>query len=364
MKFPAFFRCRLPIWLTRLVLLFAVNAPFLRAESSALLYAETITVTQSGPLEFTFRDEGTGATNYVAEFSDAIGDGAFWTQDSTAVFSSLGAGSFRVHVADPVKPNGFYRVVALRPAAGPVVANFAATQFQVTEGGTISVLISFSALYTGQLRYTVSGTASIEDFQPLSGEVFVNNSLTAVIPIVLTENSTLSELKYLSIRLESGPGLEIGSSAETQLSIDENDAEWQGAMSFGTTALGFVLSIEKTANGTNARIRSDPAGIFPREPISSTLVLTESLFAFTATNIPLAAESNLFKTSVALSLQLNAENGVLNQAVSSNSVEGVAILVTQFQGRSYLNRTNQGTFTLYKPPVNPSAQSVELVQLP
>ena len=52
--------------------------PFARGQNSPILYAETIIVTTGGPLEFTFRDDGTGAANYIAEFSAPLGNGAAW----------------------------------------------------------------------------------------------------------------------------------------------------------------------------------------------------------------------------------------------------------------------------------------------
>lgn len=362
MNFPVFRSCDSRLSLLLLVLA-TFSASFVRGQTSPLLYAETITVTTGGPFEFTFRDEGTGATNYVAEFSAALGNGAPWNADPGASITPLGDGSFRVHIADPVQPNGFYRIVALGPAGGPVVANFAATEFQVSEGGMISAVINFSAPYTGTIRYSITGTAGAGDYEPLSGEVQVNNSMTAVIPVMLTDNSTLDELKYLSLRLERGPGFEIGSAAETRLMIDENDADWRGTLSFGG-ALGFVLYIQEIAGEFSAHLRSDPAGLFPAHPGDSTLVFTENSFASTTAGIPLDAGSNLFNTPATLTLHLAAENGVGNQLVSPNSVEGAATLITQYEGKPYLNRTNQGSFNLYKPPVKPSTQAVEFVQAP
>ena len=352
--------CSLLSWLLP-ALLSALILPVARGQTSPMLYTETITVSTGGPLEFTFRDEGTGATNYIAEFTAALGNGALWTADPAATITSLGNGAYRIHVADPIQPNGFYRILALRPSGGTVIASFAATQFQVSEGGAVSAVIHFSAPYTGVIRYTVTGTVGADDFQPLSGEVQVNNSMTASIAITLTDNTSLDELRYLALRLERGPGFELGSAVEASVMIDENDAEWRGALSFGAAALGFVLSIEETSNGVSARLRSDPAGIFPLAPSDSTLVFTENSFESTTANIPLDAESNLFGTAAALTVQLNAENGVGNQLVSSNSVEGAAILITEYAGKPYLNRTNLGSFHLYKPPVRPSAQPVELV---
>jgi hypothetical protein len=333
-------------------------------QESPLLFAETITVNADGPLEFTFRDEGTGATNYVAEFTAALGSTAVWTGDPAAVFTPLGGGAYRVTIGSPLQARGFYRVIGLRASGGAVVANFAAAELQVSEGGMVSVVMHFSAPYTGRIRYTVSGTAGAGDFLPLSGEIQVNNSLNAEVPVTLTDNRSIEELKYLTLRLERGPGLDIGAAAETRLIIDENDAEWRGAISLGPAALGFVLAIEETSDGSAASLRSDPAGIFPLAPAPSTLLFTKDLFESATTRMPLPAESNLYGTAAALTLRLAARNGTANQQVSSNSVRGAAILVTEYEGRPYLNRTNAGSFHLHKTPVNPSAQPVELLQAP
>ena len=336
-------------------------APGVRGQTSPLLYAETITVTTGGPFEFTFRDDGTGATNYLAEFSAGVGDGATWAEDTGASITSLGDGTFRVYIADPVQPNGFYRIVALR-ASGPVVANFAATEFQVSEGGMVSALINFSEPYTGTLRYTISGTASDGDYLPLTGEVQVNNSMTALIPVTLTDNSDLNELRYLALRLERSPGFQVGTAAETRLMIEENDAEWRGALVLGAATLGFVLQIQETSGDRSASLRSDPAGIFPAAPVDSTILLTENSFESLTTSIPLPPESNSFNTPAALSLHLQASNAAEGQIVSATELGGAATLITRYQGKSYLDRTNHGSFKLFKPPIDPSSQPVELVQ--
>jgi hypothetical protein len=333
-------------------------------QPSPMLYAQTIKLSSGGLLEFTFRDDGTGATNYVAEFSAEVGPGATWIADPAATISSLGNGAFRVQIPNPMQPNGFYRILALRPSGGPVVANFAATQLQVTEGGMVSAVITFSAPYTGLIRYTITGTAKDDEYQPLSGELRVNNSMNAFIPVALTENTSVDELRYLSLRLEQGAGFELGSAADTRVIIDDNDAEWHGTIGLGAATLGFLMSIDQNALGRTARIRSDPAGIFPLEPVDSTLVFTENDFASTTPDIQLEAASNLFMTPAKLTLHLSAQNGIENQLVSSNNVEGAAILITEYEGKSYLNRTNHGSFNLYKPPVRPSSQPVKLTQAP
>jgi hypothetical protein len=336
----------------------ALQALGVQAQSTSLLQIHTIEVVPGSPPEFVFADQGTGATNYTVEFSPAVG--ASWSIIAGAVITGLGGGNYRVVAPDPQNPLGFYRV---RGNGGAVIASFVTTAFQVTEGGMVAPTITFNAPFFGTLRYTVSGTAATGDYVALSGEVRVNGT-TATIPVTLLENAGIGQLKHLTLSLTTGPGYRLGSSSQTTIVIDENDAEWPGTFSVENAGLTFVLKIQQTAGGHLATLKSDGFGFFPTNELPAVLTFTESTFAATIQNIPVAPGASLLDSAMSLGFLLRATNGQPNQTVSSTQVQGAATLITEVSGKPYLNTTNRGTFLLLKPRVAPSTNQVELVRTP
>ena len=330
------------------------------AQSTSLLRIHTIQVAPGAPTQFVFADEGTGATNYTVEFSSAVGAGSSWSNIASAVITSLGGGNFRVVAPESPTQSGFYRV---RGNGGAVIADFVTTAFQVTEGGTVAPTITFNAAFFGTIRYTVGGTAGPGDFTPLSGEVVVNGT-TAVIPITLVDNFSISELRNLTLRLEAGPGYRLGTSSQTTITIDENDADWQGSFVTGKASLGFVLKIRQSGLQDQATLRSDGFGFFPTNEIPASLTFSENNFHATVANIPMPANATLLNSAMSLIFDLNAPNGQTNQSVSPTLIQGQGTLITTIPGREYLNNTNRGTFVLLKSPVKPSTNEVQLVAQP
>ena len=328
------------------------------AQSTSLLQIHTIEIVPGTAPQFVFADQGTGATNYTVQFAPALD--APWSTVAGAVVTSLGGGNYRVVAPDPQNPLGFYRV---RGNGGGVIASFATTAFQVTEGGMVAPTITFNAPFFGVVRYTVSGTAGAGDFAPLSGEVLVNGT-TAVIPITLADNLSIGELKYLSLRLEAGPGYRLGTASQSTVTIDENDAEWQGSFVSRKAALGFVLPIRHSAEGHRAALKSEEFGFFPTNESPAQITFTPDIFSVFASDIPIPPEATLLNSRMVLTFQLNANNGIINQLVTPDRVEGVANLVIQVPDKPYLNATNEGTFLLIKPPVRPSTNQVQLGRVP
>lgn len=335
----------------------------LLAQVSPALQITTIHAAQGQPAEFTFNDTGTGATNYLVEFAPALGAGGYWSNVTSAVVQSLGGGNFRVQVPNQPTSLGFFRVRGYGGAAGVISASFNSTALQATEGAVVSPTITFSAPYHGIVRYTIGGTAVSGDVVSLSGEVFVNGT-SATIPVALLDNHTIGTLRYLTLTLQAGPGLHLGAGSATTITINENDADWQGTFTTSGASLPFVLRIQEAHGARMASLKGTGPGLFPTSEIPAGLLFTSSQFEASAGPIPVAASVTLLNEPMSLSLFLSATNGMAGQMVSATQVRGSGSLISAVPGKPFLTTTNFGTFVLLKPPVNPSTNLVELVTAP
>ncbi|MCL4178416.1 MAG: hypothetical protein KJ072_11830 [Verrucomicrobia bacterium] len=318
-------------------------------------------VTTAGPVEFTFEDQGTGATNYVAEFAPGLEPGTIWEVDPKALIEPLGGGEYRVVVAEAPVPLGFYRVLALG-GIGPVVIGFERVAFQVVEGGTAQPVITFSQPFTGTIRYRVSGKAGAEDYAPLTGEVQVLGNSSVVIPIQILDDGELGSLRDLVLTLESAAGYRVDAgNATTTLTIEENDARWQGSLLFDGAVLGLQLNIVQSDGTVSATLEGSGSGLFPEAAHPVSVVFTDDTFAADCANLPLDASASLMNLPALQDLRLHAMSGLENQRVGSTEVRGTAELITRYPEGAHLNVTNTGTFLLWRPPTRAQTNEVELL---
>lgn len=340
----------------------AALAGFAQAQVSSHLQLESIQIDGAVPVAFTFVDQGTGATNYTVEFRPGLEPDADWQMLSEAVITPQADG-YLVQIDSPRGGRGFYRVVGQGGSVGPIVIEFSTVAFQVVEGDTLLPMLVLSQPFHGIVYYTVSGTAMAGDYLALSGQVAVNGT-TATIPVSITDNDVIGQLKYLTLRLEPSAGYQLGAGTTSTITIEENDAVWQGRFTTEGAALSFVLEIQKTGTAHWAALGSDGFGFFPNTPTETSLTFTADTFSALATDIPMPAEATLLNEPMLLSLALNASNGMQDQSVSDTEIEGVATLISRVPGQPHLNTTNAGVFQLLKPPVAPSTNEVELVAAP
>ena len=330
---------------------------------SPLLRLTTIQVALGNPVRFTFSDTGSGATNYVVEFAPAVGAGDAWTNVSGALITSLGGGNYQVTTANPQTANGFFRVRGLGGTLGLVTASFSMASINANEGTMVAPTIVFSAPFVGTVRYTIGGTAASGDYVSLSGEVQVNGT-TATIPITLTDNKLIGQLRYLTLTLEAGAGYQLGTTSQNTINIHENDADWQGSFISDDATIGFVLRIQESNGVHMASVKSDGFGFFPTNETPASITFNANVFSATAQNISIPATATLLNSQMLLTLSLTAANGVTNQSVTLTQIGGAATLVTAVVGQAHLNTTNQGRFLLIKPPVAPSTNQVQLTNVP
>ena len=333
------------------------------AQVSPLLQINRIQVMPGHPVQFTFSDSGSGATNYVVEFAPALGAGNVWTNVNGALVTTLGNGNFQVTTPDPQSVNGFFRVRGLGGTAATVTASFSMATLDANEGTTVMPTIVFSAPFVGTVHYRIGGTAASGDYVSLSGEVIVNGT-TATIPVTLTDNELIGQLKFLTLTLEAGAGYQPGALSQNTINILENDADWQGSFITDDATIGFVLRIQEF-NGTHmASVRSDGFGFFPTNETPASITFNPDFFSAVTQNMSLPSTATLLNAETLLTLSLSAANGLTNQSVTPTQIRGAATLVTTVVGQPQLNTTNPGTFMLIKPPVAPSTNQVQLSNLP
>ncbi len=320
----------------------------------SLMYLTNAQAVSAEAWRFRLVDAGSGCTNYAVEYLHDLSSTNGWIVATNV--TALGGGEFEVDTGPPQPDMGFYRIKGFRL----LTAGLGSTDFTVDEGaGLVGPVIIFNGPYVGTVNFSWTGTWGTSN-----GTVQVNGT-TAVIPIPLTENTDLNQLQYLTLRLQAGSGYALGGAQENSVTIEENDAEWQGVLQTQMGALGFVLRINQNNSGLQGALRSDRLGFFPTNapglPLAE-LRFTEDTFVAVATNVSLnaLAGSPLFSTSHFVQLRLDAANGQTNQSVGPASVEGVATLVSVVPGRPYLDTAVSGTFLLLKPPVIPSTNEVPL----
>ena len=341
---------------------FWVTFPLSNLVGSALR-VESIQMVPGGPLEFTFRDGGTGATAYRVEYSPDLGVSIPWAHDTSAVITDLGHGAYRVAIPGPAGAKGFYRVVGFGPS-GDVVVEFSTTAFQITEGATAFPVISFSAPFTGTLRYSISGTATPDDYGPLTGEVQVFNNLSAMIPITISDNETIDPLRVLILTLESDDGARPGLRSRMVITIMDRDSRWEGTFfsEKGNASLPFSMEIIRTGETTQGRLVGGPSHFIPEGPFHGTInAHTASEFSASFEGIALPGDSTLLGLPAVLALSLEAEG---DQEIDEHFIQGLATLETAYPGHPHLNTTDTGAFLMQLVPPPPSEHEVELTPAP
>jgi len=346
-------------WLLASLVVVGLTAPRLHAQSTSLLRMDTFQVEAGQPLLFTFTDLGTGATNYLLDYTESLDPAPAWAAVNGAIITDLSGGQFQITAPNPLTSQGYYRVRALG-GTPDVTASFNASAFQVTEGGMVAPVITFNAPYAGIVRYRIGGTAASGDFQELTGEIMVNGT-SATLPVTFTDNDVIGQLKILILTIEDGTGYRLGAGSSTVITLEENDADWRGAFRTRGTGLGFLLSIRQLNGVPIATLHSDALGFFPTNDTSVSVVLQQDSFQADATAIPLDPQDTAFQTPVELRLHLQASNAETNQSVTPTLIEGSGALLSLHPTRPHLNTTNLGTFSLFKPAPEPSTNQVDLV---
>jgi hypothetical protein len=350
-------------------------------------------LSRSSPQEwhFEFVDTGTSSTNYALEYRPELTGENGWSNLTSSPLTSLGSGRFEAYAVPVMSQTAFFRVKGFPSAITNV--NFSSSGLQVQEGdGPVYLTLMFNQPFLGTLHYTVGGPDT-DSIEALSGTLTVHGS-TAAIPIFLRDDADIDTLKYLVLSLEAGPGYAVGASSQHTLTIEENDAEWQGQLLLPSAisdrldtqivyqtngmsrtnmtllpmndqmVIAFVLKIIQSGGSYQGALVGDELGIFPSNEVPAQLSFTQDSFTASVQGMELPAESTLLDTPMHLSVDLAAANSGGETNVTPKEIQGAATLILSYDGLPHLTTTNSGWFQLLKPPVKPSAKEPELVVAP
>ena len=348
---------------------------------SPLLYLTNAASGATQTWYFRLVDAGTGSTNYAVEYRSDLSPTNGWVLATNV--TDLGGGLYEVDIGPPQPDTGFYRVKGFRM----LTAGLGSAGGTVDEGASqMGAVIVFNGAFVGTVSYTWTGS-----WGTTNGTVQVNGT-TAVIPIPVADNTGIDQLRSLTLRLEAGPGFALGGTTQSTITVEENDADWQGTLVIpngladtttawltnrsggytnvalpqnANTVIGFTLQMLQSNGTLQGQIQSDGYGFFPTNALAQ-LTRTENRFTAVATNVPLPAltGSPLFSAPHHLDLRLDAANASGQTNVSLTQISGVATLVSVVPGRPYLDSALSGTFLLLKPPVIPSTNQVPLYPAP
>ena len=171
----------------------------------------------------------------------------------------------------------------------------------------------------------------------------------------MSDNAAIGQLRNLTLQVQLARGavFALGAPAQNTVTVEENDAEWQGMLQ---TANGMIRDSASALSQTNgrARIRAVVQAL-------TQVTLAENAFTAVAANVPLPAltGSPWFSAPSYIDLHLDAANAP-GQLVSPTLVQGTATLVSKVPGRSYLDTAAFGTFDLLKLPTPPATNDVPL----
>lgn len=327
------------------------------AQPQPLLYLTNAHLAPPPNWRFRVVSAGMGLTNCTFEHRPDFSVTNSWAAATNV--TPVAEGWFQVE-AGPA-PSGYYRARASQlQTAGLAFGDFISEEGEAMNGP----VIEFDGPYLGTVNYrwtSAQGTTG--------GSLAVNGS-TAVIPMPIPDNANIEQTRLLTLRLEAGPELKLAGTSQSTVTIQENDAEWQGVIQLELGSLCFLLRLNRMDGSWEGSIRSDQAGFFPIHAQGSrlgVLQFTENRFLAMGTNIPIDLARNgspLFDKVHSVSLRLEAANGPGQSNVASTEIRGVATLVSLAPDRPCLDAAMSGPFVLLKPPGIPATNDIPLLPAP
>lgn len=337
----------------------------LAAHAQTRPQADTVRKLPGGLIQITFSDLARGLPDsYLLESSSTLTSGQ-WVEQNAIINGNNGS-----YVASALignLPSQFFRIRSRNaPIPGDLpIASFRDAKLTHDEGdGTIAVVVEFTQSYSGLLKYSWAGSASVNG---LSGLIEVNGQ-SAIIPLTIQDDMQIGELENLTLNLladENAAYRIAPDGATSNLTIRENDASWKGNFQSDSEMVDLEIELIHRGVQVSARVISDGTGLIPAGTYESTTTPIVSSNQFTAnfTDIPIPANAkNRLGNDIRLSLSFDAQNGRPDDRVEEQRIAGQAEVVIGHTGSAYLNTTLLGRFHLAKAISAPSSAAVPLTR--
>ena len=158
------------------------------------------------------------------------------------------------------------------PTSGepPPVANFTELTSTATEdNGRITLKVTFSRDFSGELRYSIDGTATRnKDFEAVDFTNTTHPVRELAIVINLRDDASIENIETVRVTLQPGRDFQLGPAPDHTVSIRDNDETFHVLHDFSGMQFGYRLQIIRNGTNTSATVTSDggnglPAGTYP-----------------------------------------------------------------------------------------------------
>ena len=262
--------------------------------------------------------------------------------------------------------------VALAALASLPEISFVSTSTSANEGET--ALLELSEAFSGPITVEISGPAFEGNDHGLScsgQECTATVDSEGMFEVPIIDDDVIEEVEWLRIRIIHVPGYQVGALSEHVITIQDNDAVWEGIFTTKGEELGFSIKILRSGETITASLLAEGSGVIPagagalEEPeFPLTFDLGSNTFSATLPDIPLPKEDTLVGTDATMTLELDASEStgsVGPDRVQRISEEGSTTRMRiQFIGQPHLNSNMPGSFVLQRRPTEPSTREVTL----
>jgi hypothetical protein len=260
------------------------------------------------------------------------------------------------------------------------MVNFKEATTEAFEGDTAMVELILGRPWEGSIDFRVSGTADDLDHglncTPDGEDLLCSAQVSGSPPqiqVPITDDVSIEEVEWVELRLEPGEGYEVGALGQHVISVEDNDAVWEGLFSSTGEELGFSVEILRQGSFVSGKLLTEGGGVIPAG--AKSLSEPERVFHlafdpgsknFSATlpAVPLPAEDTLLGAEGSMWLYLQASEAT--GTVDEDRVEGrmdlgsSSRLQLQFDGQTHLDCNSPGSFVLQRRPATPSSAEVPL----
>jgi hypothetical protein len=256
----------------------------------------------------------------------------------------------------------------------PVVVSFAEVRSMAVEGTIAPVELVINRFYGGSVLIRVSGTADENDHGlSCAGDLCTVSPAGGTIQVPIEDDTEVEVVEWLALRLEPGPGYEVGSVSEHVITIDDNDRVWEGVFTTAGEEVGFTVELIQMDGDMAGHLLPEGSGMVA----SAAMGLNEGQLAFDVAfddsagtfsamlpELPLAEDQTLLRTPGTFQLVLEASN--TTGKVTADQVEGRAdlgsptVMKFRYASQPHLDRDVSGSFVLKQQPATPSDAEVTL----